>query len=278
MGEIKQQQPDNNHDRVEKPLPETQIEVVENKVNAAPQEKVSAENTQQQAQPIETINPGAVIKETKKNKIATADKIAILGLIVNIVLAVFTYLLFKEATNSTKIATDAFQEARRSNSISEKNYQLAKDAFEESQKTGQQATQLANKSLETQIGTLKENQKQFSISNEPFLSIASANIELFEVGKPLLSKIKIENLGNYPCKVIDCKTIITIRIIPPEFKEVFKIAPSYNDILNKYILHDNPVPSPFGTTIPLNENQVAVVSSPFLVQFKSRIFSFHSLI
>lgn len=260
MEEIKQQQPENNLDKVEKPLPDTQIEVVENKADATPEDKESTADTHQQAQPIETINPEAVIAETKKTKIVTADKIAIFGLIVNIVLAVFTYLLFKEATSSTKIATDAVQEARRSNSISEKNYQLAKDAFEESKKSGQEASRIADKSLNTQINSLKENQQQFKIGNEPYLNIASSSIEVFENGKPLLTKIKVENLGKYPCKVIDCKTIITIRITAPPFNELNNIAHDYSDILNKYILNDNPVPSPFGTTVPINENQINAVS------------------
>ncbi|OQB62264.1 MAG: hypothetical protein BWX95_01526 [Bacteroidetes bacterium ADurb.Bin141] len=261
MEEIKQQQPDNNLDKVEKPLPDTQIEVVEKKVATAPQEKLSTADTQQKTQPIDTINPEAIIKETKKTKIVTTDVIAIGGLFVNILLAIFTYLLFKEATSSTKIATDAVEEARRSNSISEKNYQLAKVAFEESKKSGQEATQLANKTLETQIGTLKENQKQFNISNEPLLSIVNSNIELLEAGKPLLSKVQVINLGNYPCKVIECKTVITIRIAAPNFKEVYQVESTYSDILNKYILRDNPVPSPFETSLPLNENQVLMVKT-----------------
>jgi len=258
--EIKQEQPENNLDKVKKPLPDIQIEVVENKVDEAPHEKVSTANTQQQTQHIETIKPEAIIKETKKTKIITADKIAIFGLIVNIVLAVFTYLLFKEATSSTKIATDAVQEAKRSNSISEKNYQLAKDAFEESKKLGQEASRIADKSLNIQINTLKENQQQFKIGNEPFLNIASSNIEVFEVNKPLLSKMKVENLGKYPCKVIECKTVSAIRITPPSFNDVFTIAPNYSDILNKYILNDNAVPSPFGTNVLINERQIEAVN------------------
>ncbi len=260
MEEIKQLQPENNLDKVEKPLPDIQIEAVGNKVDAVPHEKVSTTDTQQQTQPIETINPEAVIERTKKTKIATADKIATFGLIVNIVLAVFTYLLFKEATSSTKIAIDAVQEARRSNSISEKNYQLAREAFEESKKSGQEVSRIAEKSLNTQINSLKENQQQFKIGNEPYLNIASSSIEVFENGKPLLAKIKVENLGKYPCKVIDCKTIITIRIAAPPFNELNSIAHDYSDILNKYILNDNPVPSPFGTTVPINENQINAVS------------------
>ncbi len=260
MEEIKQQQPDKNLVNEEKILSDSQIEVVEEKGYATPQEKLSTTQTQQQTQPIQSINPKNTIGKRKNTKIRIADKIAIYGLIINIVLAIFTYLLFKEATSSTKIANDAVQEARRSNSISEKNYVLAKDAFEGSKKSGEEASRIAEKLLNTQINSLKENQQQFKIGNEPYLNIASSSIEVFEVGKPLLTKIKVENLGRYPCKVIDCKTLITIRITAPPFSELNKIAHDYSDILNKYILNDNPVPSPFGTIVPISENQISIVT------------------
>lgn len=277
MDEKKKEQPDNNVDKNDKPLTDPIVPKVKEKAQNPIKEESKPKTPEQQTQTVKKEDTKA-ITEAKKQPLTTADKIAFAGLVVNIILAVFTYLLFREATNSTKTANEAVAEARRSNSISEKNYALAKDAFDESKKSGQEATQLANKSLETQIGSLKENQKQFSISNEPFLSIASSNIELFEVGKPLLSKIKIENLGNYPCKVIECKTIITIRIVPTDFKEVFKIEPSYSDILNKYILHDNPVPSPFGTIIPLNENQVTMVKEANYFVFLTGYIKYQNII
>ncbi|TAM97802.1 MAG: hypothetical protein EPN39_10515 [Chitinophagaceae bacterium] len=277
MDDKKKEHPDNKVDKNKKPLTKPVVPKVKDKADNPFKEEPKSKTPEQQNQTVKKEDKKVVI-ENKKQSVTTADKIAFAGLIVNVLLAVFTYLLFREATNSTKTANEAVAEARRSNSISEINYALAKDAFDESKKSGQEATQLANKSLETQIGTLKENQKQFNISNEPFLSIASSNIELFEVGKPLLTKIKIENLGNYPCKVIECKTIITIRLVPPDFKEVYKIQPSYSDILNIYILHDNPVPSPFGTTVPLNENQVMIVKKDNYFVFLTGYIKYQNII
>ena len=261
MDKIDQQQLDSNLNNVEKPLHNTQIHGVEKKIDPAPHEKIISDDTQQQTQPIDTIKPENVCKERKKAKIVTAYITTIGALVVNIVMTGLTYCLFKEATSSTKIATDAVVEARRSNSISEKNYQLAKEAFEESKKSGQNATQIATKSLETQIVTLKEYQKQFDISNDPFLSNANSNIEIFETGKPILAKIQIINLGNYPCKVIDSKIVTAIRKAAPKFNDVYRFEPTYSDIINKYILRDNPVPSLFGTIVPLNENQFMVVKT-----------------
>lgn len=266
MEEIKQELPDNILDKNEQPLLGTQKELVASEVDKTPPEEVNTSNTLQDNQQVEKINTETIIEENKKTKIATADKIAFWGLFINVVLAIFTYLLFKEATSSTKIANDAVKEARRSNSISENNYKLAKQAFDESKKSGEEAAKIANKSIETQVNSIKENQKQFQIGNEPYLNIASSNIEVFELGKPALIKIKVENLGKYPCKVIDCKTIIAIRISNPPLNELNNIAHHYSDILNKYILNDNPVPSPFGTTVPLNENQInAVIKSNYFI-------------
>ena len=260
MEEIKKEQPVNNLNKAETPLLDTQKEVVENKSDATTQEKINTTDIQQETQLIKSVYSKSVIDKKKNTKIVTTDRIAIFGLTINIILAVFTYLLFKEATSSTKTATDAVQEARRSNSISEKNYALAKEAFEESKKSEQESSKFANKYLSTQINSLKENQQQFKIGNEPYLNIGSSSIEVFENGKPLLTKIKLENLGKYPCKVINCKTIITIRIIAPPFNEINNMSHDYSDILNKYILNGNSVPSPFWSTVPINENQINAVS------------------
>lgn len=257
MEQLNQQQPDNNLDKVEKPLSDIQIEVVENKVVATLQEKVSTEDTQQQVQQIQTINSEVVIKERKKTKIIIADKIAISGLFINIVLAVFTFLLFKEATSSTKIATDAVEEARRSNSISEKNYKLAKDAFEESKKSAA----IANKTNETQINSIKENQKQFKVGNEPYLSIYSPKIEKFEIGQPILTRFEIENLGKYPCKITEAKVVTAIRISPPKFEDVFTNDPNYSDIINKYVVNGVKLSAPFGTTLGAKDNQIIGVKN-----------------
>lgn len=277
MDENNKEQSCNNIEKNEKPLMKPIVPIGETNPDNPVLEEIKTKTPEQQSQIVNQDCTKHFI-EAKKQHISTADGIAFTGLLVNIILAIFTYFLFREATISTKTANDAVAEARRSNTISEKNYALARDAFEESKKSGQEANQLASKFLETQIGILKENQKQFNISNEPYLSIANPNVELFEVGKTVLSKIQIVNLGNYPCKVIECKTVIAIRITAPDFKEVYRIEPTYTDLLNKYILRDNPVPSVFGTNVPLNENQLLAVKTANYFVFLTGFIRYKNII
>lgn len=260
MEDIKSHQSENNPEKEKDFVPTLDQTTT---VDTSPKDLIEETNTQdakKQELPIENID-SKIAKDKKKNiKFSYSDALHLIGVVVNIILAALTYLLFTEATRSSKIANDAVQEAKRSNTISEKNYELAKKAFEESKKSGEQTTKIADESLRMQVSSLNEIQKQFKLTNEPYLNLASSSIQLFESGKPLITKLNIENLGKYPCKVIECRTIITIKVMPPEFNELNKSIHNYTDLLNKYIINEKPIISPFSTTVPISENQFNMVT------------------
>src|SRR5437868_5264523 len=67
----------------------------------------------------EPVNVVVNLPADDKRPQITANKIAIWGLVISLVLAIVTYLLFRKTIDSNKTATDALEESRRANDISE---------------------------------------------------------------------------------------------------------------------------------------------------------------
>lgn len=150
---------------------------------------------------------GNKLKTTKKQNISYSDKsnakwTDIVNTLVNAVLALFTFLLFKEALRqgdvaekSANAAIRAVDEAKRSNDIAAKNSKEDSISF---------ATNydLAQQSLQTQINSVKEAQKQFEILNRPYIQMMDFKpIDFVANGYPKI-EYTITNLGNYPAKIL----------------------------------------------------------------------------
>ncbi len=155
--------------------------------------------------------------------------ITIITLIINVVLVLSNLFLVHNATISNNIA---------------------KKSLDEVQET-----------IQNQRNAIKESKHQFEILNASFLSLTNSEIEVAKAGKPLQTRLKVENLGRYPCKIVSCKIITSVRISPPAFAEIYRVAPDYTDIINKYILHDNPLPSSFRTRQILNLRQEKLIKN-----------------
>ena len=140
--------------------------------------------------------------ETKDNiyKYGTwSDRI---GVAVNIVMTIVTLSLFNQAV--------------KQNSISEKNialansiYSLAKTQFDSSISSGIQASEHANKmldiqykSVETQIKSIKENQKEFELENRPVLMISNIH---FGITNPVKISFDIRNYGKQAARLLSVK-------------------------------------------------------------------------
>lgn len=95
---------------------------------------------------------------------------------------------------------------------------------------------LQKKGVQAQIDAFKETQKEFAISNEPYLQIVNAKIDSFVVGKPIKIMFDIQNIGNYPVKVIDAKTVTAIRISNPGMKDPVLNDSKGTNIINVYIV------------------------------------------
>lgn len=148
----------------------------------------------------------------KKDKIHEIINNSINGLMLisTIIIAFYTYGLLIETKKTTKAAMDAVKEAATANKISENNYSLAKEIFEQSKIDGEESNKNTTLSISTQINTLKENKKQFDISNRPFLQVSDLIVDTLTEGT-LNTSLRIINFGVQPAKLlsISSSTVLT---------------------------------------------------------------------
>jgi len=138
-----------------------------------------------------------------------SEVISAFSLCVNIVLATLTYSLYKIATTQSKIASDAV-------SISQ--------------------------------STFIEAQKNFKISNAPYLQVEFAKLSQFIIDKPVNIDFIIRNLGVYPAKISKMNIgVSTTEKVPDFFIDDKK---SGFEIGNTYITKDQPVGTPIYGIIP----------------------------
>jgi len=136
----------------------------------------------------------------------------------------------KTASNAATIADSTFKATKRYNDSSLK---IQERVFKSNDSN-------SKKSLKAQIASLKETQKDFGITNEPYLEITKAYIDTFVVGKFVYVNYIINNLGNYPVKIIGSKAYTAVRKTDP-FKESSNKQSAFNNlrIINQYVIKEN---------------------------------------
>jgi len=161
-------------------------------------------------------------KEENKATI-TANKIAIVGTIINLTLAGMTYLLFqktieanktsqlalKESARANDISAQALADSRRADSVSDIkdsiSYTLTKSQYENSRKKDSINIAMTKQSVETQINSIKETQTQFQLENLAYIECTDFTFKTFESNKQPQILFRISNVGKVPVKITKFK-------------------------------------------------------------------------
>ena len=169
------------------------------------------------------------------------------GLIVNIVLAGFTYLLFTKTVEANLISGDSLKQATRANDHNEYKDSLNKiedDLRNNAQAKKDSITQIrdsfnlaiAKQSLNAQIGTINETQKQFRIQNEPFLQIANPTIVYDSNNNSVVIVYSVINIKDAPVNIKNIKGINYIGDDKPSIDDLHKRSKSNATLLNQYLV------------------------------------------
>jgi len=169
-------------------------------------------------------------RESKDRPAIIANLISVIGLIVNIVLAGFTYMLFQKTVEANKTSSASLSEARNAvkaaenaNAISQLNYELAAQSSLSSDATSKANFQLAKRALDAQIlyskradsnylksinvatdaldvskSNLERTQKFFEIENKAYLLLSNVKMDSFIVDKRQQITINVKNYGKLP--------------------------------------------------------------------------------
>lgn len=205
MDEKQQDATPNNSDGTIIP-PTSTTEYVDEPTTDIPKTDTSQNNNKEiNKEPIQvTVN----IPKDENRAATTANKIAIFGLFINLILAVFTYLLFRktvEANETSKHslteAQKAVDQAKRANDIAEANFKLAQISSVSSDSISNINLDLTKKSVTTQIASIEKSQKEFELENRPLVQIADIKIDSIGADKESVVSFKIVNMGKFPATV-----------------------------------------------------------------------------
>lgn len=159
------------------------------------------------------------------NGVKWTDKVMV---VISAILAFYTFKLFSTASEQTKITIKATDAAIKATSISETNSRrdsinniLARENDRWNKMRDNISLDEQKKSIDAQIKSIQESQKQFNIQNEPFLEIGVLK-NTIEKNK-LTIVLAIRNLGRYPVKVYDGKINFKIQEKIPRLEDIHTI-------------------------------------------------------
>jgi hypothetical protein len=185
-------------------------EAEDNIPNTKNQTKDCSQKDKEACKPVVNIYP----ENNKPQK--RANFISWVAVGVNAVLALFTYLLFLqnsdaigESKRANTISQNALDDSRFNDSINRRTDSLRNisDSIKDDRGRIKDSLtiDLANKSLGTQISSIKETQKQFEIENRPLMQIADLIIDTIGDEKVTVIRCNIVNMGKFPAKVFSAK-------------------------------------------------------------------------
>lgn len=272
------QQANPNEEKSSPPQPSTP------NANEHPSAVESKPHTTSNASNIEKVNKepiNVIVNVPKENVVVnipqqdntpakTANRISRFAIAVNIVLIGLTFLLFRKTTQSTDAAirsANAAESTYREQKFNDSSLR-ARDSIKYIIDTAAQANKarndsaievkrfdLQNKSIQAQIKSLQETNREFQVENEPFLQLTVEGVQNFAIGGLLDVTVKIDNLGKYPAMIILDKSFSAFRVVPPPFEEVYKLGKKDEDLTNTYVSSSIPASKVFHHEDPITESQ-----------------------
>jgi hypothetical protein len=143
----------------------------------------------------------------------------------------------KKATQSADAAKKSADASLLADSISAKNYKLTRTAYEDNKADSRKRFQHDSASLQAQIASLDTVQKQFEISNEPYMQIFFPKITQLKLNEFVGIYYMIANLREIPIQVISQKEAISIRVTPNDFNHIRSGNVPGN--INKYVIKES---------------------------------------
>jgi len=222
-----------------------------------------------------------VIQE-KTNQPTIANVISAISAAISFGLGVLTLWLYFQAKEATKLTGDALRHQiakDRADSINTANKDTA-DAIANRAKYTRDSDFISKQKagIDSQIVAVQQTQRDFNISNEPYLQVIQVKLDTFIEGKPIHVSCGFENLGGYPVKVDSSKTVISVRMFNPGFDHKIKISDYSTDIINLYVTRGYPQGYTIESDYPLSKSSyLAVIYDKYYVWLTGKII-YHNII
>lgn len=179
----------------------------------------------------------------------------IVALLIQAILALFTYLLWGQATTQSKAAMAVVAEYRRNNNLAEKT-------FESNNESNKLAFELSQKSLQAQISSIEAARAQFEIENKAILGFGivydtttNGNLVCIE---------ETWNFGKAPASV----TLIKSHALLTKVESVKSFT------YNKAEIHPVSVMFPHGAVFPIKTQPLYIGPAQWDSLIHKRLFGF----
>ena len=241
MAEENQQSKEKEENQLQQPTPLITNNESDKKVNS----ESGSNDASKKSQPGLDLPQPFIIKVEKEKKkwINTQQIIPIFALLISITAVVLNKCSLDNTSKALAINDSTFKRNVIKDSLTfvSNHRRDSLDSIRKEQDFKRDTTNigLSKNSLETQIKSIKETQKQFELANEPFLEIDSIVIHK-KVGQPLSVDFQINNLNNYTAKIVGAGQGISTKYNPPDLKSVKDAITSIGDN-SHYITSTRPV-------------------------------------
>lgn len=169
----------------------------------------------------ETANPDAPQTESSERSNRNKRKIPvfeIITLLINGILAYYTYQLFLKTKDSTDAAIKSANAAVESNRINKEalnDYRKNSESADKRQKTLDTIAEEERKrnfirdttTLGIQINSLKETKKEFELESRAFIQIADISLDTSKLKEPFPMHYKYIDVGKFPAKIYQVRSI-----------------------------------------------------------------------
>lgn len=149
-----------------------------------------------------------------------ANRIAWLSMLINAGLLVLTLAALLYTSKSVNIAARALQMSKENDSLSSLRMRTADsinaDIIKAKKISDSISLKLSEASVQSQLKSINEAQKQFAIEHEPFLQVRDVKVQPFEEDSVLSIEVELENLTKVPVKIMGSHDTMVIagRSVP----------------------------------------------------------------
>lgn len=260
-------------------------EYIDESANVTPNTETITDNSSNKQK--ESIN--LVVNLPKEDKGHKRNEIAATwaGVLVQIILALFTYLLFVKTGQANKTASEALAQSTRANNISaqalnnsrindsiSRRNDVRRDSLDsirngDSRIRERLNYELSYKSLKTQINSINRAQKDFENENRPLIQVTDMRIDSVESGKIPSITFRLSNTGKFPGKLLH---VVDTLIFDSEYtqKKIESIQLGKGRTPNSFV--------PMGGNIGVVQTLNRVITKEGSDAYKSHIGVFYFII
>lgn len=236
-----------NPEKEPEKIPSTEIPIQDDVQQVEESNKNENNTTENNNSKCNSIEP-LLVKINKEKGWSKQEIISVIAIIISASLLVITLVILRNTLHAINISESTLADSRKKDIVNSMRNKIADSLsnvqYERNRIKDSLSMELARKSLQTQIHSVGESQKQFKVLNRPILQIGDIAIANLKAGEKPVLICQIENVGNFTAKVLTRK--IKIGYVH-NITERIKIGKWVSIEIPTYVTKETPFTETFST-------------------------------